>query len=1237
MLKKFKRANFTIVTLATLFLVGCSRGTFAKPKGDSSSSTSFSNSNSQNSSNPSKEDVDDETPKYLGMTVLNSLAPSNSNKNLTVDDIENIIKDFPNVEESSKSDFYVNAGSVMKVQVLIENISIVKVRSLNINDDMYDSSKLTINEKGVVVEIEAPKDPGYFSLQLKKIGFTGSDGKYAVIEPKGNDTISLAAAYTEAPVVQIVSKEVKSGSISFSVKVEHTLSMPKDSKVMAYITDGIKKVAEQEIDADKLSEVKFDHLMFDTEYQIGIAASFDLLDGNGLHYSWIYKEGLKTQSVYSFKDVSATKTSVSFSISDDFGSDSTQLVSVELKDGDEVKSTISEKDLSEKNSFNDLLSDHEYKLILNFLFDKRDYQIEYDVKTVAFTAPVVMTSFSNVTKTSASYHIDITDADSILVMDKMVLKNEKGDVLKELDKTQLDGNISDILANNTYSITCSYHYDLNDGTGAHNSETEVKFTTESYSVPTLAVSAVADETSVSYSLEATLGKDENPLVVDAVELYDGDALALDKENKPCKIEDGNMSGSFEGLFSDEEYSIHVTYHYDLKDGKGDNGDGIYHQVIQDIKSKTKKMPNPDVTLSNSDLNIGPNFVSGEIEVNQFSEGMVYDMEVKLFNEDGSELISSTKGTAFDFKNLESLKALTKYRIDYTYKYSLNTKDNAVKTGKGTKSIKTTPDFTVSDFQVADEGPIESGDNISCKFAFKNPDSHRLEISEIVINGETYPCNSSEIIEVGDKEGQIRIDLDSKKIVGDEGGETTLTLESITLTDHDDSNQLYHIALKENNTMKKMIYGNCYVKNVDFVNDQGKQVEYFTDKDDVYVQVSLFNKNDYVVDSIKVNDQLITSLERVDPNDGTTYRFKIQPNKIGFYKLNVQEINYRTQDRTYTNKLTQNACFNSVMYLKNPTINHISSVEQFFDCKGGENTITILDKDLDFKNKKYQSVEYNGVFDGNGHSIMNYGRRETIRNEASYSGLFEKGKMVLTNLKLENAYYSVKAINIGEKTSQDAYMGGFIADSDMSIISNCYVDSMSSFRLENATRKTVGQETEIGALAGRLGTGSKIKNCYNQGVVLGDGDVGGICGYFDGIMDSCYNTGNVRRISATSIGALVGNNSRRYTYYDDARNYSGITNCINLGPDRDYYTTKIGLVSSSFSINSNLNNNFSNNYNLSKLYLSAVDRGFGVQPITKQEIDSSFFEMKLGWSNAAWDFSKVDASKKIYPTLKVFKR
>lgn len=61
MFKKSKRTNFTIVTLATLFLVGCSRGTFAQPKGDSSSS--FSDFNSQNNSDSSKEDVEDETPK----------------------------------------------------------------------------------------------------------------------------------------------------------------------------------------------------------------------------------------------------------------------------------------------------------------------------------------------------------------------------------------------------------------------------------------------------------------------------------------------------------------------------------------------------------------------------------------------------------------------------------------------------------------------------------------------------------------------------------------------------------------------------------------------------------------------------------------------------------------------------------------------------------------------------------------------------------------------------------------------------------------------------------------------------------------------------------------------------------------------------------------------------------------------------------------------------------------------
>lgn len=1237
-MKAHRKSTIVLTSLMTILLVGCKGRTFARPTTSSSeqdiSQNAKPNDSSDLESSESSESISSKTedtvissvrnvsPSYSGMKILNPLSnPKKDDSGLDSNDIEKIITTFPKVEQGDKADFFVNPSSVMKVQVLIDNIKDISISSVNINSTIYDSTKFEVNEEGIVVEIQSKKEPGYFSLELKNISYYDAENHISVFQPTKDETIKLAASYEEIPTAELISKKVDLDSISFAVKVNHAVSMPTASKVIAYLTDGVKKVGEQEVNIGEQTTITFSNLDFDTEYQVGIAASFDLFDGQGLHYGWILKEKIKTPSPYSFKDVVASKSGVVFSIAKEFESEKATVSSIDLKDGDKLVSQITGSELQETNSFTDLLSNHAYKLVLNFQIGEKVFFKDYDIKTIAINEPTVSTKITKIDKSSFTYQNTITDEDSVLVLDNLELKDENNKLVKELDVTKLTDTVSDLYANSKYFLILKYHFDLNDGKGEQKLESSISITTESYTIPNLQVSATADETSINYSLEAVLGKDENPLIVDYVELLDGDSVALDKDGKAYRNEDGLMSGTFEGLFSNQNYSIRAGYHYDMHDGKGEEGNGIYSVTTQKLDQKTKAMPDPDVSLTNKETDIGYDFISGELAIDQFYEGMVHDVKLELSAEDGT-VLNTTNGSTFKFEGLDSL---TRYKIKYSYKYSLNAKDGADIEKTGVYSFKTAPEFRVSNFRFPDNDVIEAGDNIDVCFNFENPKTKQLEITEIRINGVSYSTLSSETIEAGSKDGEIRLNIDSTKLIDNEsGGETKITLESVTLVDHGDNNQRYICAFDKDNSITKMIYGNCYVENIDFVDKNGKAVDYFTDKDDAYCMVTIHNKNDYDVTSLMVNGKQIslTKENRVDQDDPTKYRFKYIPSQAGFFTLNIQQINY--QKDNYVRSLKQNTCFTSSMYLVDPTINHISSVAQFFDMDGGSNTINILDNDLDFKNIKYKSMTYNGVFDGQGHSIKNYGRRETFRNESSVSGLFETGNMVLTKLKLESAYYSVKLININESTVQNGVLGGFIGKSDSSIISNCYVDEYSSFRLENQTKKNPG--TMSGSLAGYLGGNSKVKNCYNEGVVLSDGYVGGLVGRLDGRMDSCYNVGNIRSISAESLGGLIGLSSPSPKF--------GLSNSVNLGPDRNYYTRKMGAVGE-ISYTLQYDENCKNNYNLAKLYLSSADKKTSTKSLDRSNITSDFFKTTLGWSDVVWDMSNVNSTNKIYPTLKVF--
>lgn len=103
-----------------------------------------------------------------------------------------------------------------------------------------------------------------------------------------------------------------------------------------------------------------------------------------------------------------------------------------------------------------------------------------------------------------------------------------------------------------------------------------------------------------------------------------------------------------------------------------------------------------------------------------------------------------------------------------------------------------------------------------------------------------------------------------------------------------------------------------------------------------------------------------------------------------------------------------------------------------------------------------------------------------------------------------------------------YMGGILGYSDRSIVINCY----------NTGTFKGGENRRIGGLVGYNAEGSRILNCYNKGgfkengIIKKKSVIGGITGYNYGIIQNCYNSGNieVKDIEYAvnpAIGGIVG--------------------------------------------------------------------------------------------------------------------
>ena len=156
--------------------------------------------------------------------------------------------------------------------------------------------------------------------------------------------------------------------------------------------------------------------------------------------------------------------------------------------------------------------------------------------------------------------------------------------------------------------------------------------------------------------------------------------------------------------------------------------------------------------------------------------------------------------------------------------------------------------------------------------------------------------------------------------------------------------------------------------------------------------------------------------------------------------------------------------------------------------------------------------YTGTFDGQGYTISGlYFNNPT----SSYVGLFGS---IGANGKISN-------VGVLDSYFQFSELGGGVCGVNYGTVRDC---------------KNTGSVRGLAAIGGVCGLneeGGIIENSFNEGTVSGTGDnaqqVGGVSGYNNGTIKSCYNTASVS--GQNSVGGVCGLNSRGI-----------ITNCFNEG-------------------------------------------------------------------------------------------
>lgn len=202
-----------------------------------------------------------------------------------------------------------------------------------------------------------------------------------------------------------------------------------------------------------------------------------------------------------------------------------------------------------------------------------------------------------------------------------------------------------------------------------------------------------------------------------------------------------------------------------------------------------------------------------------------------------------------------------------------------------------------------------------------------------------------------------------------------------------------------------------------------------------------------------------------------------------------------------------------------------------------------------------STSFNGVFDGNGHEIINIYCDRYIDPTEGYDMIYKYSQSIGLIGRLgchDNDSESIWADNPGVKNvSVDGYIKG---------------------------------RRSVGGVVGKIGKtkkGALIENCVNHATVQGTDKkgTGGIVGtaWNGGMVKNCYNTGSIRNSMAAVTGGIVGTNEIK------------VINCYNVG------NVKAATDSYAMSLGTNDGGRFINCY-----WLSGTAKGGGVYNETDKD-------------------------------------
>ena len=632
------------------------------------------------------------------------------------------------------------------------------------------------------------------------------------------------------------------------------------------------------------------------------------MDGSKTIKAGVAYEQEPTATVTNSK-IDTTKATFTFSISDPQDVIGKNTITAYLTDGENKIAEQTLKVGANTVTFDNLTMGKTYQYGIATSYDLID---GYGVKprwllSNTFTTLKAFTITNGVaTQDSVTFNVEKTGTVGNITNVKLYDYNS-GSLVDTLNGTVSYG-YGNLLSNHAYLIEVNFDYVVNGQTV--NDSTRMSFTTLAKTAPTVTLEDVTStQTSIGFDVVTT--DVDNILTISKIELYLGETLAQTATSIDVR--------EFTDLLSNNEYTIKVTYSYDLNDGAG------VHTQTATASKKTLAKTAPTVQVANTtstQTSLGFGLTTADVD------GILNIISVELLS--GETVVKTLDKTATTF-NVTDLTSGTMYVVKVTYTYDLN--DGAgVHTEYATKNYPTLVEsVAVTEVSLVNTNQVRLGEELNLRVYFDNPNN--VQLTNIYVNGQKVQVAG------GDRKTYaiVRFATAESGLIDFYVDRVDYMFEDVEINQRVDS--LAHVTFPVFNDL-----------DVKFEGVSASPYEYTGGGIYLYFD----NPQNYKV--YKINDS--TDFTKISDNEFYTTAHKLVSIEYGYddYGATTQALNMRPYNKEY-----------DYYYDGINSYFPVYTADDFINMSG--KNYYLLMNDLDMRNVNItQQIALTGYLNGNGHTI-----------------------------------------------------------------------------------------------------------------------------------------------------------------------------------------------------------------------------------------------------------------------------